>query len=192
MILEGIVTTMSGAGDVNIAPMGPLVNAEMTRLTLRPFRTAQTFRNLREHGEGVFHVTDDVLLLARTALGVLEPRPPLIAAAKVNGWVLEDSCRAYEFRVVHLDERDERARIDVNIVHMQRRRDFVGFNRGKHAIVEAAILATRTDFLPLDEIEAEYRKLAVLVDKTGGPAERQALAFLQEHLRTVQRSRASS
>ena len=35
-------------------------------------------------------------------------------------------------------------------------------------MIEAAILATRTDLLPLPEIEAEFRKLAVVVDKTGG------------------------
>ena len=63
------------------------------------------------------------------------------------------------------------------MVHVGRHRDFFGFNRAKHAVVEAAILATRTDFLPLAEIEAEYRKLAVLVDKTGGEAEHQSLCY---------------
>ena len=32
-------------------------------------------------------------------------------------------------------------------------------------------LATRTALLPLDEIEAEFRRLAVLVQKTGGERE---------------------
>jgi hypothetical protein len=73
----------------------------------------------------------------------------------------------------------------VEAVHSGRLRDFFGFNRAKHAVVEAAILATRTDFLPLDDIEAEYRKLAVIVDKTGGPQEQQAFAFLREHVARV-------
>ena len=47
-------------------------------------------------------------------------------------------------------------------------REFFGFNRAKHAVVEAAILATRTEFLPMNEIEANYRQLAVIVQKTGG------------------------
>ena len=51
----------------------------------------------------------------------------------------------------------------------------------------AAILATRTDFLPLDEIQSEFRRLAVLVEKTGGPQEREAFAFLQRHLAQVAR-----
>ena len=73
MILEGIVTTLSADGLLNIAPMGPSVEAdrglEFSRFVLRPFRTSLTYRNLKEHGEGVLHVTDDVLLLAQTAIG---------------------------------------------------------------------------------------------------------------------------
>jgi hypothetical protein len=182
MILEGIVTTLAVDGAVNIAPMGPKVEPDMRRLLLRPFRTAQTYRNLKEHGEGVFHVTDDVLLLARAALGQVQPAPPLLPAARVRGYILQDACRYYEFRVTAFDEREERIRIDAEVVHAGRFRDFFGFNRAKHAVVEAAILATRTDFLPLADIQAEFRKLAVIVDKTGGALEHQALAFLQQHL----------
>ena len=47
MILEGIVTTISPAGEINIAPMGPRVDADMQRFLLRPFNTAQTYHNLR-------------------------------------------------------------------------------------------------------------------------------------------------
>jgi hypothetical protein len=191
MILEGIVTTTSPVGEINIAPMGPRVDAGMQRFLLRPFRTAQTYRNLREHGEGVLHVTDDVLLLARTALGKLDAQPPLMPARTVRGWVLADACRYYEFRVVKIDDREERVSIDAEVVHRETLRDFFGFNRAKHAIVEAAILATRTDFLPLDEIEAEYRKLAVIVQKTGGPQEHEALRFLQEHLASVKAARTT-
>jgi hypothetical protein len=107
----------------------------------------------------------------------------------VRGFVLEDACRYYEFQVRSLDDSDDRTRIDVEVVHTGRLRDFFGFNRAKHAVVEAAILATRTDFLPLGEIAAEYRKLAVIVEKTGGQQERQAFAFLQEHLHQVARAR---
>src|ERR1700675_4491159 len=100
MILEGIVTTISAAGAVNVAPMGPRVDESMGHFLLRPFPTSQTYQNLRVHGEGVLHVTDDVLLLARAAVGPVEPLPPLRPAAHVAGWVLADACRWYEFRVV--------------------------------------------------------------------------------------------
>ncbi len=158
------------------------VEGAMAAFMLRPFRTAQTYRNLKAHGEGVLHITDDVLLLARAALGALDPPPPLLPAARVRGWVLRDACRYYEFRVTAGDDRGERAQLDAEVVHAGRLRDFFGFNRAKHAVVEAAILATRTAFLPLDEIEAEYRKLAILVEKTGGPQEHEAFAFLQRYV----------
>src|SRR5947209_20606077 len=110
MILEGIVTTVSPTGALNIAPMGPEVEPAMERFVLRPFRTAQTYQNLRHRGEGVLHVTDDVLLLARAALGPVEPLPALMPAHSVCGWVLRDACRFYEFRVTAMDEREERVR----------------------------------------------------------------------------------
>ena len=69
MILEGIVTTQSPVGLLNIAPMGPKIPSDMNMGTfvLRPYQTSTTYQNLKGHGEGVFHVTDDVLLLAQAA-----------------------------------------------------------------------------------------------------------------------------
>lgn len=179
MILEGIVTTISVAGEINIAPMGPRVDADMQRLVLRPFRTAQTYRNLIAHGEGVLHVIDDVLLLARSALGAVDPAPTTMAARTIRGQVLCDACRFYEFRVHRIDDREERVTIEAEVTHHATLRDFFGFNRAKHAVLEAAILATRIHLLPLAEIEAEYHKLAIIVQKTGGPREFEAMAFLQ-------------
>ena len=182
MILEGIVTTIAGTGEVNIAPMGPRVDDDMRHFVLRPFKTSQTYRNLRVVGEGVFHVTDDVLLLAKTAVGRLVEVPPLFRAHAIRGWVLRDACRAYEFRVLNIDEKEERVRIDAEVVYHGVLREFFGFNRAKHAVVEAAILATRTEFLPMAEIEAEYKKLAVIVKKTGGDQEHEAFEFLQAYV----------
>jgi hypothetical protein len=189
MILEGIVTTISADGVLNVAPMGPAVGPKMDRLLFRPFQSAQTYRNLKAHGEGVFHVVDDVLLLARSAIGSLEEPPACFPAQQVLGYVIADSCRYYEFRVTALDDREERTRIETDVVHFGRLRDFFGFNRAKHAVVEAAILATRTDFLPLNEIRAEYRKLSVIVGKTGGEAEHEAFAILNAHVERAAASR---
>jgi len=77
LILEGIVVTQSERGEPNIAPMGPRVDRGITWLVLRPFQTAQTYRNLKATGCGVFHVVDDVELLARAAVGQLDPLPRL-------------------------------------------------------------------------------------------------------------------
>ena len=71
--------------------------------------------------------------------------------------------------------------MECEIVHRGRCRDFLGFCRGKHAVIEAAILATRLDLLPAAEIQAEFDRLAPLVRKTGGPNERAAFALLLEY-----------
>src|SRR4051812_33815481 len=129
MILEGIVTTTSAAGDINIAPMGPRVDADMRQFVLRPFRSAQTYRNLVAHGEGVLHVVDDVQLLARSALGALDSIPAMMAARTIRGQVLCDACRFYEFRVRQIDDREERVTIEAEVTHHETLRDFFGFNR---------------------------------------------------------------
>jgi hypothetical protein len=189
VILEGIVTTLDPEGTLHVAPMGPEVgDADPRRFVLRPYRTSTTYRNLKAHGEGVLHVTDDVLLLARSAIG-----RPTDAASRpadvVRGRILADSCRYYEFRVTDLDDREARATIRAETVAAGRLRDLFGLNRAKHAVVEAAILATRTEFLPPGAILAEYRKLAVLVEKTGGDAEHAAFDLLTDHVRAIARGR---
>ncbi|MGE3805619.1 MAG: DUF447 domain-containing protein [Gemmataceae bacterium] len=181
-ILEGIVTTVSAAGAVNVAPMGPIVNDDFSTLIFRPFQSAQTYRNLRGHGQGVFHVVDDVEQLARAAVGE-EVTPPLRAAAQVRGFVLEDCCRYFEFEVTSLDDREERTRIEARVVHAGRVREFFGFNRAKHAVVEAAILATRLHLIPAAEIDVDFARLAVIVDKTGALPERRAFGFLADFVK---------
>jgi hypothetical protein len=181
VILEGLVTTLGPDGTLNVAPMGPKFEGDWSRFVLRPFKSSTTFRNLKARGEGVLHVTDDVQLLARAAIGPV-PDVQTRPAEAVTGRVLLTSARYHEFRVIELDEREERAIIRVETVASGWLRDLFGLNRAKHAVVEAAILATRVSFLPIDEIRSEFDRLRPLVDKTGGPAEREAFAILSDYL----------
>ena len=208
MILEGIITTcdlddgchgqlaalaatagaMGGSsalactGGAHIAPMGPVVDADMRHLLLRPFQTSTTFKNLKRTGQGVFHVTDDVELLARAAVG--QPgTPPLSPCPAVEGWILSRACRWYAFRVTSCDDSQPRAEMTAEVVGSGRLRDFFGFNRAKHAVVEAAILATRLEFIETSEVAAEFDRLRVLVQKTGGEQEHRAMQFLDEFVR---------
>jgi hypothetical protein len=185
MILEGLVTTLNPDGSPHLAPMGPRVQGDFARLLLRPFPTSATHRNLLAHPEGVLHVTDDALLIARAALGAAE-MPAVRPAERIRGFVLADCCRHYEFAVRSVDASGERVHIEAEVVHTGRHRDSWGFNRAKHAVVEAAILATRLHLLPMDEVAAEFRKLRVIVDKTGGPTEFEAMAFLEARLRAAE------
>jgi hypothetical protein len=189
MILEALVTTLDADGAPHLAPMGPRVTPEFVRFTLRPFPTSHTYHNLLRHGEGVLHITDDALLLARAAIGAVEVIPAVRAAERVRGFVLADCCRFFEFVVTSVDASGERVSIEAEVVHSGRVRDFFGFNRAKHAVVEAAILATRLHLLPLAEVAAEFAKLRVIVGKTGDSDERAAMDLLEARLSAVEAPR---
>lgn len=182
MILEGLVTSRLPDGSPHLAPMGPRVSPSFDEFVLRPFKTSQTYRNLHAHLEGVLHVTDDVLLLAQAAIGQLHQLPLLLPATKVHGWVLADACRYFEFRLREVEDDEARATFHAVTVHRATLRDFFGLNRAKHAVVEAAILATRVHLLPIADITAEFDRLRVLVDKTGGDQEQAAFALLSTFL----------
>lgn len=162
--------------------MGPSVAPDWSRLLLRPFPSSTTGQNLIRDRQGVFHVTDDVELIAYAALGSLPATPPSHPAPHIDGFVLSDACQAYEIVVQDVDETGERVRIEATVVGVVRQRDFFGFNRAKHAVIEAAILATRFHLLNLDEVRADFDRLAVPVAKTGGPVERDTFAFLRAKL----------
>jgi hypothetical protein len=179
LILEGVVVSLDVAGRPNIAPMGPRVDRQITRLLLRPFATAQTYRNLQATHCGVFHVIDDVELLAQAAIGQLDPPPSLVPISGFACPRLSDCCRWFAFEVELLDDRAERTAIDCRVVARGDLRPFLGFNRAKHAVVEAAILATRIGILSSDEIRREVNRLAIPVQKTAGQQERRAFDFLR-------------
>ncbi|MFL5341544.1 MAG: DUF447 domain-containing protein [Gemmataceae bacterium] len=189
LILEGLVTTRDVDGAMHLAPMGPHVQPDLHRFLLRPFPSSKTCHNLRAHPEGVLHVTDDALLLAQAAIGEIPDPPPHRPAERVGGFILTEACRALEFVAATFDESEPRVRIECETVRAHSLRDFFGFNRARHAVVEAAILATRRHLVPIDDILAEYAKLAVLVEKTGGPREHEALALL---LRYIEAGRGAS
>ena len=179
MILETIVSTLDREGRPNFAPMG--ITLEGERVVLRPFRTAVTWKNLQEVGEGVVNFTDNVMLFARCAVESF--LPPHHDAGAVRGRVLDDACSWKEFVVESKELEDERGRFVGRIVSEGRLRDFVGFNRARHAVIEATILTTRLHLLGRDRVMEEISRLRPLVDKTAGAAEREAYDFLIEHAR---------
>jgi hypothetical protein len=185
MIIEGLVTTTDAGGGMHLAAMGPEVDAadvaagRLGRLILKPFPTSQTAANLDRLPEGVFHVTDDALAVARVVVGAGEPPPASRPATVVRGRVLEGVCRGYEFRVVHRDTSRERIRLEAEVLAVHEGRPFTGFNRARHAVVEGAILVTRLHLLGAEEVGRRLRELAVLVEKTGGPREHEAFRLLE-------------
>jgi uncharacterized protein len=179
MILETIVSTIDARNRVNFAPMGIVLEGE--RVLLRPFRSAVTWKNLQEVGEGVVHFTDDALLFARCAVESFVP--PHRDAQRVRGKVLEDACQWKEFVVESRDVSEDRGQFRGRVVCEGRGRDFIGFSRARHAVIEATILATRLHLLGRGRVLEEISRLRPLVDKTGGPAEHEAFELLTEYAR---------
>ena len=140
MIIEAIITTMDAAGLVNFAPMG--VEWGDDRIVVKPFLETTTFRNLRDGGAAVVNLTDDVMLFARAAIS--SPQYPAFPAVRVRGVVLEAACSWRELEVRHIDATPPRSRIDTAVVHHGAIREFIGFNRARNAVLETAIVATRT------------------------------------------------
>jgi len=180
VIIESILTSMDAGGAINFAPMGVEWGEET--IVLKPFLETTTFRNVRATRAAVVNLTDDAMLFAQGAIS--SPQFPWVPATVVRGAVLEATCSWRELEVVALDDTPPRSRIETRVVHRGTRREFLGFNRARHAVLEAAILATRTHLLPAEEIRAEYARLQVIVDKTAGPREREAMAMLTEHVRS--------
>lgn len=182
MILEGLVTTLSADGELNVAPMGPVVDRDVTTIRLRPFQSSQTFRNLQQQPCGVLHVTDDVELLARAALHGLHTAPETLPARQIPGRVLANCCRWFEFRVLEIDASHDRAEVTTSIVHRGSHRDHFGFNRAMSAVLEATILATRLHLLDEATVRQELARLQSPVEKTAGNTETAAWAFVTAYV----------
>jgi hypothetical protein len=181
ILLEGIVTTDNLDGRCNISPMGPIVDWPITRLRLRPFTSSTTYANLARTGRGVLNVSDDVELIARAAIGRHDCQPQLVELSG-GGNYLADACRWYAFAVESLDDSAERTDIACRVVEQGELRPFFGFNRAKHAVLEAAILATRVGIVSENDIRAELRRLVPLVEKTGSNAEHRAFQLLVDYV----------
>jgi hypothetical protein len=178
VIVETIVTTLAADGVINFAPMGVEWGDEI--IVLKPFLETTTFRNLTTAGVAVVNLTDDAMLFAQGAIS--SPQFPSFPATTVKGAVLEAACSWREIQVSSVDATPPRSRIEGRVVHRGTRRDFIGFNRARNAVLEAAILATRTHLLPPEHIRDEFARLQVIVDKTAGPREREAMELLTQYV----------
>ena len=183
MIIETIVTTVSADGAVNCAPMG--VEWDPARadaaIVLKPFLETATYRNVLATRAAVVNLVDDVRVFARAAIS--NPTYTTEPAAVVRGVVLAEACSWREVVVRTIDSTPPRSRIEAAVVHRGVRREFIGFNRASHAVLETAIYATRVHLLDAPFLRAELDRLQVIVDKTAGPREFEAMALLTDFIR---------
>mgnify|MGYP001219391334 CR=1 FL=1 len=197
MILESIVTTVDPLGQVNIAPMGPTVlskgdptspvfKKDVDGFVLRPFKTSTTYANLIANPFATIHVTDDALLFARAAVSNLSKIDQARLVHQLEGtqwWPLGDCHRWFAVQVSKVHDDELRVSMDCRVVDSSEVRPYFGFNRAKHAVIEAAILATRTHLLPVESVLSEIDRLQPLVDKTGGPDEHEGFDLLKATIR---------
>jgi uncharacterized protein len=163
MIRETIVTTISPQGRVHLAPIG--IIAEGADWIIAPFRPSMTLDNLRAVPFAVANYTDDVRIFA----GCLTGREAALAHAELS--------------VAQVTEDEQRPRFRCRVVRTASHAPFEGLNRAKAAVVEAAILISRLEFLPRDKIERELAYLEAAVQKTAGPAEQEAWGWLMDKVR---------
>jgi hypothetical protein len=183
MIIETIVTTMDAGGAVNIAPMGVEWTGGDDAPVLKPFLETVTYRNVVATGVAVVNLIDDVRVFARAAIS--NPDYEVEPAVAVHGVSLRDACSWRELRVTSIDSTPPRSRIETTVVHHGFRREFIGFNRARHAVLEAAIYATRVHMLERDFLLSELGRLQIIVDKTAGPSEHEAMALVAEYIRAA-------
>ncbi len=188
MIVEGVLTTCDSTGRENIAAMGVLLeeseiapDGSWKAFRLRPFEGSRTYANLRQQACGVFHLTDDVELLARAALGDAGP-VPTVPGSKVRCPSLKECVRAFEFEITSADWSEPRANLLCRVTLTHRRREWIGWNRAQHAVLELTISATRVKMIPRDVIESQIRQLSPLIEKTAGPRESSAWNYVLEYL----------
>lgn len=185
-IVETIVTSLDPTGELNVAPMG--VDWAEDELVLKPYRNTATYRNIAATHEAVVNLTDDVRIFATAAIS--NPVFPTRPATLVRGRILEAACSWRELRLEEGEGTPERSRFVGQVAHRGFAREFVGFNRARNAVLEAAILATRIRFLPREEVLSGYERLQVIVDKTAGPSEQEAMDMLFAHVRKALRDGA--
>ena len=187
MILETIVATTDPDGGTRLSPMGPHVDdrwadhPERTpSMTLRPFAGSSTHDNLMRHRRAVVHLTDNADAFARgvtggwTASGV---RSATVATEHGPRRMI-DCYRYFVVDVTSVTGDRVRPVLACDVVASGCPRPPVGPNRGTAAVIEAAILVSRLDRLPADEIRDGLQRLRVAVDKTAPPATAAAMARL--------------
>lgn len=155
-------------------------------IVLKPFLETATYRNVVSTRAAVVNLIDDVRVFARAAIS--NPDYPTVAASVVRGVVLADCCSWRELEVASIDTTPPRSRIETMVVHRGVRREFIGFNRARHAVIEAAIYATRLHLLPRAHVESELARLQTIVDKTAGSREVEGMALLVSYIQSWWRS----
>lgn len=185
MIIEGIITTEDAHGRMHVAPIGPHIDRMFRSWALKPFKTSTTFANLFRSNRGIFHIVDDGLLLVQSVLGHCNKpgqEPPAQLHAGI-GWVLTDACRAFPLQISQWETSEDRAQAVCCPGPSIELRAFWGWNRASHSLVELSVLWSRRHLISLEELDKEFQRHRVIIEKTAGDRELAALTLLDDALK---------
>lgn len=175
-IRETILTTVNKAGKVHIAPLG--IIAEGDGWVIAPFRPSTTLDNLAEVPFAVANYTDDVRIFAGCLTGRKDWPTVTVDACPVPR--LQAALAHSVLRVVNFNDDGVRPRHSCSVLAEETHAPFTGLNRARAAVLELAILVSRLHMLARDKIEAELAYLRIAIEKTAGPEELEAWAWLME------------
>lgn len=178
-ILDGInevIATTENFGRMNAAPLGIIKDGD--NLYVRLFLGTHTYDNILANGWFVANISHDAWLFAETALEDLISdyfmrRDGLPVLREAEAWGLF-KCEAFSLDIII-------AKVEL-VKGEILRKDFRACNRGANLVLEAAVAATRYMALRTDSYYEELMKLRKIVNRCGGPRERDAMDRLMERV----------
>lgn len=177
-IVETIVTTMSAAGEVHIAPLGLIEDG--AHWIIAPFKPSRTLDNLTSNPFAVASHTDDVRVFAGCLTGRRDW--PVKPAIHGKGAYLESALSHWELAVASVKDDDQRPRFSMRTVHTASHAPWPGFNRAQVSVIELAVLSTRLNMLPPGKLDSELKYLEIAISKTAGPRELEAWGWLMDRV----------
>lgn len=187
MINETIITTLNEDGSIHIAPMG--VRREDDFFVIAPFKPSTTLKNLERSGEAVINMIDDVRIFAGCLTGHYDW--PTIKTSVINGERLEAALSHIEIEVVRQEGDEIRPVFYCSEKHQETHAPFMGLNRAKAAVLEAAVLVSRLHMLADEKIDNEIKYLQIAIDKTASEHELEAWGWLMNRIKIFREQNAS-
>ena len=174
--INEIIATTEVSGRINAAPIGIIRDEDS--LFVRLFLGTHTYENVLTRGWFVANVTHDAWIFAETALEDLPPeyfdrREDLPILKDAEAWGLF-KCEPFASDIII-------AKVEL-IKGEALRRDFRACNRGTNLVIEAAVAATRYMALRTDSYYIELMKLQRIINRCGGPREREAMGRLMDRI----------
>jgi len=168
MIRESIVITTDLKNRPHITPMGITFNKK--KLIISPFIPSKTYSNLKENPYAVINFTDDVNIFVDALLSNKSFK--IKPTKRIKSFYLKNTLSYLEIKVIKTYENKIRPKFECKVLKETALKSFKGFNRAQASVIEAAILISRINILPMKKIKKEINYLKIAIDKTAGQSEK--------------------